>query len=192
MNRSQPQKLGSLRQHPSPPPALEERIVDALKAKQLIVSTPGGTSMKMQYAINAAIAIAAMAVGLAAGHRMDSPSPEPAAAVTGDQYALLLYENDDYRDPKPGGMEARIAEYSQWAREIAGTGRYVAGEKLTDDALLLMPDGARDRTIPAAEVGKLKGFFIISARDLDEAAEIAASCPHLRYGGTVSLRRIAG
>jgi hypothetical protein len=192
MNQAQPRKLESLRRNPAPPPALEERVVDALKAKQLIVTATGGTRMKMQYAINAAIAIVAMVAGLAAGQRLDGTAPQPAEAVTGNQYALLLYENESYRDPDPGGMEARIAEYSQWAREVAGTGRYVAGEKLTDDALLLMPDGARNRTIPAAEQGELEGFFIISASDLEEAAEIAATCPHLRYGGTVSLRRIEG
>jgi hypothetical protein len=192
MNQSQPRKLESLRRNPAPPPALEERVIEALKAKQLIVTATGGTSMKMQYAINAAIAIVAMVAGLAAGQRLDGATPQPAEAATGNQYALLLYENESYRNPEPGGMEARIAEYSQWARGVAGTGRYVAGEKLTDDALLLMPDGARNRTIPAAEQGELEGFFIISASDLVEAAEIAASCPHLRYGGTVSLRRIAG
>ncbi|HEX2140084.1 MAG TPA: YciI family protein [Woeseiaceae bacterium] len=192
MNRSQPRKLEHLRRHPTPPPELEERIVDALKAKRLIRPATGGSAMKMQYAINAAIAIVALVAGLAAGQRLDGAGGPSAEAVAGDQYAMLLYENESYQQPEPGGMEARIGEYSQWAREVAATGKYVAGEKLTNDALLLLPDGSRSQIIPAAEQGALEGFFIISANDLEEAAAIAATCPHLRYGGAVSLRRIAG
>ena len=80
-------------------------------------------------------------------------------------------------------VEARFAERKLKVKRYAKpTNANVDGEKLTDDALLLMPDGARDRTIPAAEVGKLEGFFIISARDLDEAAEIAS----LRYAFLMS------
>ena len=34
------------------------------------------------------------------------------------------------------------------------------------------------------------GFFVIAARDEREALAIARTCPHLRYGGTVSVRPI--
>jgi ADP-heptose:LPS heptosyltransferase len=40
--------------------------------------------------------------------------------------------------------------------------------------------------------GAERVLFVITAGDLEEAASIAESCPHLRYGGTVSLRRLAG
>jgi hypothetical protein len=105
---------------------------------------------------------------------------------------MLLYEDETYDAPEPGKMEERIGEYSQWAREVAATGKYVTGKKLTDDSLLLLPDGTRSDVSPAAEQGVLEGYFIITATDLEEAASIAESCPHLRYGGAVSLRRLAG
>lgn len=144
--------------------------------------------MKMHYAVNAAIAIVSAALGLALGQRMDAAPPPPA---DGDEFVMLLYEDESYDAPAPGQMEARIGEYSQWAREVAATGKYVTGEKLTDEAALLLPDGTRADSIPAAEEGVLEGYFVIRAQDLDEAAAIAASCPHLAYGGTVSLRRLA-
>lgn len=133
MNQSQPRKLEHLRRHPVPPPELEERVVDALKANHLIQSATGGTRMKMQYAINAAIAIVALAAGLVAGQRFDGERPAPAEAAAGNQYAMLLYENETYQRPEPGGMEARIGEYSQWARDVAAKGKYVTGEKLTHE-----------------------------------------------------------
>ncbi len=147
--------------------------------------------MKMQYAINAAIAVVGMVIGLTLGGRVDAPS-EQAAEQTGNQYMLLLYEDDSYQAPAPGKMEERIGEYSQWAQDVAATGKYVTGEKLTDDSLLLLPGGERSDVIPAAKQGVLEGYFVITAGDLEEAASIAKSCPHLRYGGAVSVRRIAG
>lgn len=146
--------------------------------------------MKMQYAINAAIAVVSALLGLSVGQHMDA-APQTPAAEGQNEYVLLLYEDESYRQPAPGEMEARISEYSQWAREVSATGKYVTGEKLTDDAALLMPDGTRNTSIPTSELGRLEGYFVITAANLDEAADIAASCPHLAYGGTVSLRRLA-
>lgn len=192
MNKSRSQKLGDLRAFPPPSATLEDRVVDELKARQLIKSKPAGAAnMKMQYAINAAIAVVAVAIGLVLGQRFDA-APGPAAEVTGHQYVMLLYEDETYDAPAPGKMEERIGEYSQWAREVAATGKYVTGKKLTDDSLLLLPDGTRSNVTPAAEQGVLEGYFIITATDIEEAASIAESCPHLRYGGAVSLRRLAG
>lgn len=146
--------------------------------------------MKMQYAINAAVAIVSVVLGLALGQTMDGVPP-PAVSDAGEEFIMLLYEDETYQAPAPGGMEARIAEYSDWARQVAATGSYVTGRKLTDDATLLLADGSRVDAIPEAEEGALEGYFVIRAADMNEAAEIAGTCPHLAYGGTVSLRRLA-
>lgn len=192
MNKRRSQKLGDLRAFPPPSAKLEDRVVDELKARQLIKSkTEGAANMKMQYAINAAIAVVAVVIGLVLGQHFDA-EPERTAEGTGHQYVMLLYEDETYDAPTPGKMEERIGEYSQWAREVAATGKYVTGKKLTDDSLLLLPDGTRSDMTPAAEQGVLEGYFIITAGDMEEAASIAESCPHLRYGGAVSLRRLAG
>jgi hypothetical protein len=36
----------------------------------------------------------------------------------------------------------------------------------------------------------LSGYFIIGATDLQAALELARTCPHVHYGGTVVLREI--
>jgi hypothetical protein len=38
--------------------------------------------------------------------------------------------------------------------------------------------------------GVLAGYFIIGAASLEEARSIARDCPHLKYGGSVEIRRI--
>ena len=190
MNGRTPHTLDVLRRSPVPPAELEDRVVNLLKSKKLIHTGRGDRDMKMQYAINAAVAIASVVLGLALGQKMDDVPP-PAVSDGGEEFIMLLYEDETYQAPAPGGMEARIAEYSDWARQVAASGNYVAGEKLTDDATLLLADGSRVNAIPRAEEGALEGYFVIRATDMDEAAKIAGTCPHLAYGGTVSLRRLA-
>ncbi len=36
----------------------------------------------------------------------------------------------------------------------------------------------------------MTGYFVIRARDYAEATSIAMTAPHLRYGGSIELRRI--
>lgn len=190
MSTRQPRRLNELRRAPLPAADLEERIVRTLKDRKLI-RTRGAANMRIHYTITAGVALAALVAGLAVGQRFGG-APADVQGEGRNEYALLLYEDASYQWPKPGGMEERVAEYSQWARDIAATGQYVTGRKLAEEGLLLAPGGERRDAVPTGEQGVLAGYFIIAAEDLDDAASIAETCPHLRYGGAVSLRPIEG
>ena len=190
MTSPRPGRLRDLRLRMEPPPELEERIVQTLRNEGLIRHTStGGEQMKKHYAVMSIVAVAALLAGFVAGQRLDD-SPAAAADDDLEQFVMLLYENDSYQYPEEGRMAERIGEYSQWAREVAAAGKLVAGEKLADDGLLVAPGQSPTPTIPVAEQGTIGGYFIIRAQDADEAAALAATCPHVRYGGTVSLRRL--
>ena len=90
----------------------------------------------------------------------------------------------------PEAEEARlVAEYAGWAADLRRRGVAIDGEKLEDERWLLGPEGGRERRGPAR--GALAGYFLIEAADPDAALAVAESCPHLRHGGSVELRRIA-
>jgi hypothetical protein len=40
------------------------------------------------------------------------------------------------------------------------------------------------------DVDGIGGYFIIRARNMDEAMKIATECPHLKYGGKIDIRPI--
>ncbi|MEX2125281.1 MAG: YciI family protein [Woeseia sp.] len=190
MNAPGLRRLRDLQAQAEAPAELEERVVRALKTNGLIrTGARGDAKMNRHYAITAVIAVAALLAGFLAGQRTDGL---PAATPPDDlsQFAMLLYENDSYQYPEAGRMAERIGEYSEWAREVAAAGKYVTGEKLADDGLLIAPGREPAAAIPMAAEGTIGGYFVIRAKDLDEAASIAATCPHVRYGGTVSLRRL--
>ena len=72
-------------------------------------------------------------------------------------------------------------EYGAWARKS----RLVGGEELSGDGWVLDARSAERRR--ATDVD---GYFLIRARDDAEALRIAKTCPHLRHGGTLELRRV--
>jgi hypothetical protein len=41
-----------------------------------------------------------------------------------------------------------------------------------------------------ARENAIGGYFLIRARDYQQAVSIAENCPHLRYGGTIEIRQI--
>ena len=85
-------------------------------------------------------------------------------------------------------------EYMGWSDRMRTQGHLKAGEKLTFDAGRVMrPAGGRVMITdgPFAESKELLGgFFLIAAKDYDEACHLAESCPHFKYGGSIEVRQI--
>lgn len=179
-----------------PPDDLEDRVVARLHEARLLVRpiTMKEISMKaihLRWALAATVLVAA---GVWAGTQMPAPiesmpqANEPAAQDTRPAYALMLYEDANYQAPAEGERAARVGEYSAWARELAAKGNLVGGAELLDGGVLLHRDRPRAEIVPTGAEGMLAGYFVIRASSLEEAEKIAADCPHLAYGGSVSVR----
>ena len=129
----------------------------------------------------AAAAIALFVLGGATGFGIRSAGSEPGAAA-GPTFLLLV------RGENPAGIpsDTLVREYGEWAAELAADGRLVAAEKLTDEAGRWVSGSAMD----TRDRSDVSGYFVVTASDYDQAAEIASSSPHVRYGGTFEIRRI--
>lgn len=94
----------------------------------------------------------------------------------------------------PDEVSAITKEYMGWSDRMRAEGHLKAGEKLTFDAGRVMrPAGGRVVTTdgPFAESKELLGgFFLIAAKDYDEACRLAETCPHFKYGGSIEVRQI--
>ena len=84
---------------------------------------------------------------------------------------LLLYEDTSYRAAAPGQGAERFAEYGRWADSLRAAGKL-------------------ERTAALAGPGAITGFFIVRATNDEEAARLAAACPHTKYRGRVEVRRL--
>jgi len=123
-----------------------------------------------QLTVAAAVAILCFVAGYGAAKW--SGGREAILTPAGPQFMLLLHDTDALKSH--GIPENRLVEeYGQWARAVKANGRAIRGEKLRD--------------VPGQT---LSGFFIVAAPSLDEARAIAASCPHVQYGGLIEIREI--
>ncbi len=104
------------------------------------------------------------------------------------QYLLLIYSNEKNWEKLSKEEEAKIlGEYGAFTESIAKSGHYKAGEALeptTTATTVRVRDGKTTTTDgPFAETREqLGGFYLIEAKDLDEAAAIAARVPGARHG----------
>jgi len=179
---SERQALGELAREERPDPAVESRILEALRRRGLVRGRRATRRWVPLGAVAAGLLL--LAAGYAAG-RSASKRPE---APPQPRFALLLLRGEERAPIRSGEESDRVAEYRAWARGLARGGRYVEGEKLGDRAVRLAPSSARD-VFPDSE--EVRGFFIISAPSFEDALGVARGCPHLRHGGAILVRPIA-
>ncbi|HET9178458.1 MAG TPA: YciI family protein [Terriglobia bacterium] len=106
------------------------------------------------------------------------------------QYLLLIYENEK-RFAK-GYPEAELAEYRAFGKEFAPAIKGGNALQPTHTAATVRVRNGNTQTTdgPFAETKEqLGGFYLVEARDREEAAAMAAKIPGARFG-SVEVRPI--
>jgi hypothetical protein len=103
------------------------------------------------------------------------------------QYLLLIYGPEPDEATPPEAIAAMMAQYGAFTQEVRDRGAFIAAEALQPVATattVRIRDGQTITTDgPFAETKEaLGGFYLIDARDLDEAIELAAKIPGAREG----------
>lgn len=111
------------------------------------------------------------------------------------RYLLLIYQTEaSMSDSTEEDQQAVLAEYLAFNEATQAAGQYIAGDALQPvdtattvrvrDGKALVTDG------PFAETKEqLGGYYLVEAKDLDEALEIAARIPAAR-DGSIEVRPI--
>jgi len=111
------------------------------------------------------------------------------------QYLLLIYGNEAQWDTKAeADRSAILKEYGDFTKSIAQSGHYRGGNELNvtstattvrvRDKKRLVTDG------PFAETKEqLGGYYLVEAKNLDEAIDLAARIPSARWG-SIEVRPI--
>ncbi len=104
------------------------------------------------------------------------------------QYLLLIYRNEtEFFKTPPAEMSAMTAEYMEFTKGIIQAGQFKAGDRLKPSSTastvrvrngkVAITDG------PFAETREqLGGYYLVEAKNLDEATAIAARIPGAREG----------
>ncbi len=104
------------------------------------------------------------------------------------QYLLMIYSNEaEYAKIDAATGKKMCEEYGAFTQGIVQSGNFKAGDRLqptTTATTVRIRDGKTLTTDgPFAETREqLGGYYLIEAKDLDEALAIAAKIPGARYG----------
>ncbi len=111
------------------------------------------------------------------------------------QYLLMIYQNEvEYAKNDAATTQKMLGEYQTFTQGIIQSGNFKAGDRLQPtttattvrvrDGKLLTTDG------PFAETREqLGGYYLVEAKDLNAAIEIAARIPGARIG-SIEVRPI--
>jgi hypothetical protein len=104
------------------------------------------------------------------------------------KYVCLIYDDENVMQSMgKAESDAFMAEYFAFTQGIRESGQYVAGEALhrVETATTVRVRGGKLSTTdgPFAETKEqLGGFYLIEARDLNEAIQVAGRIPSARTG----------
>ena len=111
------------------------------------------------------------------------------------QYLLMIYSNEvEYAKIDPSTSKKIVGEYEAFTKEIIQNGNFKAGDRLqptTTATTVRVKNGKQLVTDgPFAETREqLGGYYLVEAKDLDEATAIAARIPSARLG-TIEVRPV--
>jgi hypothetical protein len=176
-------ELARLPRELAPPQGLEARVVAALRERGwLAAAHPRPSFWRLGGAVAAGLAL--LLAGFWLG-RQESHRGHPPAVPS---YLLMLREGTDFN--REQWSEARlIGEMKTWARGHLGVQHFVVGEKLDMGGWVVKPSRVAGMS-PMDIQDAPDGFFIIVASNDQEALGLARSCPFLRHGGRIEVRRI--
>ena len=111
------------------------------------------------------------------------------------QYLLLIYENEGASAGLSEAEQGKIfQEYMDYTNGIRKKGNYIAGEALQPVSTATTVRVKSGKTLttdgPFAETREQLGrFYMVEAKDLDEARAIAARIPSAKHG-SIEVRPI--
>jgi hypothetical protein len=111
------------------------------------------------------------------------------------KYLLLIYEKEGSLDGLSEAEQGKIFQaYMDYTARIRKSGNYIAGEALQPVSTATTVREKNGKTLttdgPFAETREqLGGFYMVEAKDLDEAVALAKGIPAVRTG-SVEVRPI--
>jgi hypothetical protein len=109
-----------------------------------------------------------------------------------EKFMLIFHGGNAPKDLSPEEMQAAMGKWFAWVQKLKNAGTYVSGEPLLPGGKIVSGKAGKDVTDGPYTEGKeiVGGYFIVNAKDINEAAEISKDCPGCEYGGYVQVRQV--
>ena len=104
---------------------------------------------------------------------------------------MPIFIGGDYTKLSNEAMQANMQKWFAWLQKLTKQQRYVSGEALLPAVKKVVGPKKVVTDGPYAE-GKevVGGFFVVLAKDINEAVEMAKDSPDYEMGGIVEVREV--
>ena len=108
------------------------------------------------------------------------------------EFVFLYRSETDIKKLSPQEAQQAMQKWMAWFKELEAKGKLKSiGQPLERAGKVV---GGKKRPVTDGPYAETKdiigGFSLIEARNLDEAAELAADCPGIERGGLVEVRPV--
>jgi hypothetical protein len=115
---------------------------------------------------------------------------QPKILNTMEKY-MLIFLGGDPSHLSPEAQQAHMGKWFAWVEKLRKEQRYVAGEALLPGGKTVKGPKKAVTDGPFAESKEIVGgFFVLNAKNLEEAVQIAKDCPDYDLGGIVEVREV--
>jgi hypothetical protein len=106
-------------------------------------------------------------------------------------FMLIFFGASEAENLSPEEMQNHMGKWFAWIEKLKSTNNYVSGEALIPGGKTVKGKKAVVTDGPFAETKEVVGgFFIVKAKSLEEATQIAKDCPDLPLNGIVEVREV--
>jgi hypothetical protein len=104
---------------------------------------------------------------------------------------MLIFHGGHYNSMSPEEMQEHMSKWFAWIEKLKKADIYVAGEPLAPGGKFISNGGKSITDGPYTE-GKevVGGYFIVKAKNMNEAVGLCEDFPNHNHGGSVQVRQI--
>lgn len=162
------------------PENLESNVVARLQQENLI--TKNKKIRSIQYLKYAGAIAASILIFMSGIYYEKMNTPQDFTIDNPNGYLVLLHEDEQFQ---PTDVEQMFEEYEQWTISTFNKGVNITGNELKSESVFIT-----NETRPPFDKSSLKttGYFLLEAKTLEQAMQIAEEIPHVKYEGIVELK----
>lgn len=105
---------------------------------------------------------------------------------------MLIFHGDDYSNLSPDEIQRRMVKWYAWVEKLNKTDQYLSGEPLAPGGKDVKGENGDVITDGPYTEGTevVGGYFLIKAKNYDEATSIAKDFPDFDLGSYVQVRQV--
>lgn len=104
---------------------------------------------------------------------------------------MFIFLGGDPSHLSPEAQQAHMQKWFDWVQKLTDAKRYVGGEALLPGGKTITGPQKAITDGPFAESKEVVGgYFVVLAKNLDEAVEMAKECPDYGLNGIVEVREV--